>query len=171
MPSHTRRDIMRGLALAGGSLAAGGALAAPAMLNLAEITKEAKVACLYHCDFGDAGRFGQMVGNISNHYSVYNADPFEIELAVIAHGPGVKFFLSALENTPWSGEVVPPELFQRVESLSKSGLRVLLCNITFTKQNLDREAIRKADFIHLVPSGVAAVAALQAKGFAYLKVA
>ncbi|NJM33618.1 MAG: twin-arginine translocation signal domain-containing protein [Rhodomicrobium sp.] len=171
MTDPTRRDVMRTLAIAGGSLAAGSALAAPAMLKLDELKKQANVACLYHCDFGDPGRFNQMLGNISNHYSVYNADPFEIELAIVAHGDGVKFFLSSYENTAWSTEKLPDELFQRTESLSKNGLRVFLCDITFEKRKIDRELIRKADFVHMVPSGVATVADLQGKGFAYLKVA
>jgi intracellular sulfur oxidation DsrE/DsrF family protein len=170
MTSHTRRDIMRGLALAGGTLAAGTALAAPAMMKLDEIAKQAKTACLYHCDFGDPNRFNQMLRNISNHYAVHNADPFEIELAVVAHGQGVKFFLSTLDKTPWAADKIPDDLFARAESLSKNGLRVFLCDITFAILKIDRETIRKADFIHMVPSGVATIAALQGKGFAYLKV-
>jgi intracellular sulfur oxidation DsrE/DsrF family protein len=170
MTDHSRRDIMRALAVAGGSFAAGSALAAPALLKLTDISKQADVACLYHCDFGDPARFSQMLDNISNHYAVYGADPFQIEIVIVAHGAGVKFFLSSLENTPWSGETIPDDVFPRLDGLSKNGLRALLCNITFTKRNLDRENIRKADFIHLVPSGVATVAALQTKGFSYLKV-
>lgn len=170
MTIQTRRDVMRTIALAGGSLAAGAAFAAPDMLKFNNIKKEANVACLYHCDFGDADRFNQMLGNISNHYSVYNADPFEIELVIVAHGSGVKFFLSSFENTPWSNEELPEKHFQRAENLSKNGLRVFLCNITFEKRKIDRELIRKADFLNLVPSGVGAVASLQSKGFAYLKV-
>lgn len=171
MTERTRRELMRGAAIAGASLAAGAAFAAPAKLALNDIKKEANVACLYHCDFGDVSRFNQMLNNISNHYSIYNADPFEIELVIVAHGAGVKFFLSTLENTRWSDETIPEEVFTRVSSLSKNGLRVFLCDITFTKNKLDRETIREADFINLVPSGVATVAALQGKGFAYLKVA
>ncbi len=136
-----------------------------------DIKKEANVACLYHCDFGDVGRFNQMLNNISNHYTVYNADPFEIQLVIVAHSAGVKFFLSTLENTPWSSEKIPDEVFTRVSSLSKNGLRVFLCDITFTKNKLDREKVHAGDFINFVPSGVATVAALQSKGFAYLKVA
>jgi uncharacterized protein len=47
---------------------------------------------------------------------------------------------------------------------------VYLCNITFERQKIDRELAQKADFIKFVPSGVATLAALQTKGFAYIKV-
>ncbi|WP_253665242.1 DsrE family protein [Thermus scotoductus] len=30
---------------------------------------------VYHLDFGDPNRFGQMLTNISNHLSVYDNDP------------------------------------------------------------------------------------------------
>jgi uncharacterized protein len=110
-----------------------------------------------------------MLQNIANHYSVYG-NPLDIQLAIVAHGQGIKFFLDTLEGTSWKDETTVPPMFQRVSDLAKSGLIVYLCNITFERQKLDRERARKADFIKFVPSGVAAVAALQSKGFAYLKV-
>jgi uncharacterized protein len=48
-------------------------------------------------------------------------------------------------------------------------LKVYLCEITFTRLKIDPGKARQADFIRFVPSGVAAVGALQAKGFGYLK--
>jgi len=54
--------------------------------------------------------------------------------------------------------------------LSKFGVDVYLCQITFKRQNIDMAKARKDEFIKFVPSGVASVAELQSKGFAYLKV-
>ena len=140
------------------------------MLQLADLKKEADVACLYHCDFGEPPRFLQMLNNIGNHYSAYGANPFELQLVVVAHSAGVKFFLETLEGTSWRDEAMVPQIFDRIAAQARSGLKVHLCNITFQRLNLDRTKVRKADFISFVPSGVATVAALQAKGFAYLKV-
>ena len=170
MTEKTRRDVMRTIALAGGSLAATTAFAAPAMLKFDDMKKEGGVACLYHCDFADTARFNQMLNNISNHYSVYGGNPFDIQIVIVAHSGGVRFFLKEQENTPWKDKPVPEDVFTRMESLSKNGMRAYLCDITFKRLKLDREKIRQADFIDMVPSGVATVAALQAKGFAYLKV-
>jgi uncharacterized protein len=166
MAELDRRALLGGVVLAGASATAA---VAQTITPLSDIKKEADVACLYHCDFGDPPRFVQMLQNISNHYSVYG-NPLDIQLAVVAHGQGLKFFLETLEGTTWKDEVMVPQIFQRVADLSKSGLKVYLCNITFERLKIDREKARKADFISMVPSGVAAVAALQAKGFAYLKV-
>ncbi|SME99334.1 hypothetical protein SAMN06265365_11497 [Tistlia consotensis] len=172
--SLNRRDLMVGAAAGGLALAAGPAVAgsgaAPRHLGLDQLAKQAEVACLYHCDYGDPKRFAQTLNNINNHYAAYGADPFAIEITLVAHAGGVKFFLADLEGTPWAGESLPPGLFERVEALSKYGFTVRLCETTFRRNKLDPSRARDAEFIAFVPSGVAAVAALQSKGFAYLKV-
>jgi intracellular sulfur oxidation DsrE/DsrF family protein len=63
-----------------------------------------------------------------------------------------------------------PKIFPTIDAQAKNGLKVYLCNITFERQKIDRSKVRKADWIRFVPSGVATVAAMQAAGFAYLKV-
>ncbi|AVO45090.1 DsrE family protein [Phreatobacter cathodiphilus] len=168
MPDIDRRILIGGAALA--TAAATAPAGATPMLQFSDLKKEADVACLYHCDFGDPPRFVQMLTNIGNHFSAYGADPFAIQLVVVAHGAGVKFFLETLEGTSWRDEAMVPQIFDRVALQAKNGLKVHLCDITFQRLNLDRSKVRKADFISFVPSGVATVAALQAKGFAYLKI-
>jgi intracellular sulfur oxidation DsrE/DsrF family protein len=165
----SRRAIVAGAAL-GGAAAVGRAVAAPVHLGLDEIKKEGEVAVLYHCDYGDVARFEQTLNNIANHYSAYNGDPFALQIAIVAHGGGIKFFLDSLEGTQWKDEKLPAELFERANSLSKNGLKVYLCEITFKRNKLDPSRARQADFVSFVPSGVATVAALQTKGFAYVKV-
>ncbi|SFD13579.1 hypothetical protein SAMN05428997_118118 [Bosea sp. CRIB-10] len=173
MSEETQQASRRALMLAAASgvvAAATPVLAAPRQTALADLKKEADVACLYHCDFGEPQRFVQMLQNISNHYSAYGADPFALQLAIVAHGPGVKFFLENLDDTPWREEAMVPKIFERVEDVAKNGLKVHLCEITFSRLKIDKSRARKAEFVGFVPSGVAAVATMQAKGFAYLKV-
>ena len=167
--SATRRSLLIGAA-AGGLAAATSAHAAPQALSMADLKKEGDVACLYHCDYGDNARFAQTLNNISNHYSAYGADPFGLQLVIIAHSASVKYFLSTLEGTPWKDETIDPALFERATALAKNGLKVYLCEITFQRLKLDKTKVKDAAFISFVPSGVATVAALQSKGFAYLKV-
>ena len=69
-----RRHLLGGLAVGGGLLAARAALAKPQEIDIAEIKKDADVACAYHCDFGDPSRIGQMITNINNHLSVCAKD-------------------------------------------------------------------------------------------------
>lgn len=170
MSDMNRRSLIAGMALGGAAIAADRASAAPTHIALDDLKKEGEVAVLYHCDYGDVARFEQTLNNIANHYSAYNGDPFALQVVLIAHGGGIKFFLDNLEGTQWKDEKLPPELFDRARALSKNGLKVYLCEITFNRNKLDPSRARPVDFISFVPSGVATVAALQGKGFSYLKV-
>lgn len=167
MQDVTRRGLIGGLAAAG---LTGAATAAPTMRSLAELKKEADVACVYHCDFGDRDRMLQLLNNVSNHYAVYGGNPFDVQLVIVAHSAGIKFFLDNWEGTPWAKQPYDKTAFDRAESLSKNGLRVYLCEITLKRSSIPLDRIRQSKFIEVVPSGVATVAALQTKGFAYIKV-
>ncbi|MGD9804762.1 MAG: DsrE family protein [Hyphomicrobiaceae bacterium] len=170
MANLTRRSLVGGIAAGGSIVAAAAALAEPKTLGLDALKKDTDIACVYHCDFGDPKRIQQMAVNISNHLSVYGADPFQLKIVVVAHGSGIKPFLTDLEGTPWSGNPMPPEVFQRFVDLAKSGIEVYLCQITFKNNKIDLAKARSDEFIRLVPSGVATIAALQAKGYAYIKI-
>jgi uncharacterized protein len=166
----TRRGIVGALAASGAVAAATGGRADPVAIDLAAVKKETDVACLYHCDFGDPQRFSQMLQNMLNHYSVYEFDTFKLKLLVIAHGAGLKFFLEDLTGTPWEKDKIDPALYQRFVGLTKYGVEAYLCQITYKRLNIDLAKTRHDAFLKFVPSGVAAVAELQSKGFAYLKV-
>ena len=168
---RNRREIVGVLAASGAVLASSQAARGdPAALDLATLKKDTDVACLYHCDFGEPQRFSQMLQNMLNHYSAYDFDTFKLKLVVVAHGAGLKFFLADRTGTPWEKDVIDPELYQRFVGLTKYGAEGFLCQITYKRLNIDPTKTRKDAFLRFVPSGVAAVAELQTKGFAYLKV-
>ncbi|ETN87946.1 DsrE family protein [Thermus sp. PS18] len=164
-----RRFLLR----LGAFLGAGSLLGARANERVAykDFKKETPVAVVYHLDFGDPNRFGQMLTNISNHLSVYDNDPFKIKIVVVAHGAGVQFFLKDLEGTPWASAQYDREaLFSRVKQLAQLGVEYYLCEITFSRNNIPKDKLRPDEFLKWVPSGVGALGELQAKGYAYIKV-
>lgn len=170
MTDVKRRDVLTGLVIAGGALAAQAGTADAQVIDPRTVKKDTDIACLYHCDFGDPARVGQMITNIDNHMSVYDYDPFKVKIVVVAHGQGIKPFLDSFEGTPWSKDTPAPALFERYQNLAKIGVEVYLCQITFKRNKIDPAKARKDGFIKLVPSGVASLAELQAKGFGYVKV-
>ena len=170
MSKTSRRGLLGALAVSGATLAASRLAAAPDKLNMSQLKKDTDVACLYHCDFGDPQRFSQMLTNINNHLSVYEFDTFRVKIVMVVHGAGLKFFLEDLADTPWAKDNIDPELYKRFVGLTKFGVEAYLCEITYTRQKIDMAKTRKDKFLKFVPSGVATVAELQAKGFAYLKV-
>jgi intracellular sulfur oxidation DsrE/DsrF family protein len=167
--STTRRGMIGALAASGASLATA-AIAAPAALDMASIKKETDIACLYHCDFGDPQRFSQLLNNMNNHYSAYEFDSFKLKLVIVAHAAGIKFFLEDRTGTPWENDKIDPEIYQRFVGLTKYGVEAYLCQITYKRLNIDFAKTRKDPFLKFVPSGVATVAELQGKGFAYMKI-
>ena len=168
MPT-TRRGMIGALAASGATLATT-ALAAPAALDMASIKKDTDIACLYHCDFGDPQRFSQLLNNMNNHYSAYEFDSFKLKLVIVAHAAGIKFFLDDLSGTPWENDKIDPEIYKRFVGLTKYGVEAYLCQITYKRLNIDFAKTRKDTFLKFVPSGVATVAELQGKGFAYMKI-
>jgi hypothetical protein len=169
MKAVNRRFMLFWSALAGIG-ASRVAEAAPKKIGLGQFKKEAEINALYHCDFGDPGRFGQMLTNINNFLSVYEFDPFKVKAVIVTHGPGVKYFLTDLVGTPWEKETLDSEITARIEALAKYGVEVYICQITFKRLKIDLAKIREAPYVRLVDSGVASVAELQTKGYAYVKV-
>lgn len=173
MADIDRRGVLASLAVAGGAVVAAATAAnaaQPAVLDMTKVKKESDVACVYHCDFGDPARVGQMITNIDNHLSVYDYDPFKAKIVVVAHGAGIKPFIDNLDGTPWAKDAPAPQLIERFRNLAKLGVEVYLCQITFKRNNIDIAKARTDGFIKLVPSGVATVGELQGKGFGYIKV-
>ena len=168
MPTN-RRHLLGALALSGVALGATRLAAAPATLDLQALAKDTDIACLYHCDFGDPNRFSQMLTNMNNHLSAYGFDTMRVKLVTVVHGAGVKFFLADRTGTPWEKDRIDEALYQRFVGLSKFGVEAYLCRITFQRNTIDLAKARSDSFLKFVPSGVAAVAELQGKGFAYLK--
>jgi intracellular sulfur oxidation DsrE/DsrF family protein len=168
---RNRREIVGVLAASGAVLASSQAARSdPSALDLAACKKDTDVACLYHCDFGDPQRFSQLLTNMNNHLSVYEFDTMRVKLVLVTHGAGVKFFLDDIEGTPWANDKVDPDLYKRFTGLTKFGVEAYLCEITFKRNKIDFSKAKKDSFLKFVPSGVATVAELQGKGFAYLKV-
>lgn len=166
----SRRGFLGAMAVSGATLAASRAAAAPDKLDLSSLKKDTDVACLYHCDFGDPARFGQLLTNMNNHLSVYEFDNMRVKLVIVTHGAGVQFFMDDLEGTPWASNKIDPYLYKRFTGLTKFGVEAYLCEITFKRNKIDMAKAKKDSFLKFVPSGVATVAELQTKGFAYLKV-
>ena len=170
MTDTSRRNFIAALALSGAALGSTRVASAPAQLSLSDIKKDTDIACLYHCDFGDVQRFSQMLTNINNHLSAYEFDPMRVKLVIVTHGAGIKYFLADRAGTPWEKDQIDEDLFKRYVGLTKFGVECYLCEITYKRNNIDLAKTRNDPSLKFVPSGVATVAELQSKGFAYLKV-
>ena len=82
---------------------------------------------------------------MNNHLSVYEFDPMRIKLVIVAHGAGLKFFLEDLSGTAvGEGQDRSATTSTSASSgLSKFGVEVYLCQITYKRQNIDLAKTRK----------------------------
>ena len=169
MDNFTRRAVATAM-VAGAGLAARNATAAPAMLPYADMRRDADAACVYHCDYGDAARFGQTITNMSNHMASVEYNPLALQIVLVAHAAGIKFFLDSRAGTPWQADKLDPDLLKRMHAVAGYGVLVYLCATTFANNNLSPDRAIAAPWVRMVPSGVATVALLQGKGYAYMKI-
>ena len=169
MTGIDRRHVVGGLVTGGAAISAA-AVAAPVEIAIKDLKKQAELACVYHCDFGDVARFSQQLRNINNHLAQYNYNRSKLKVVIVTHAAGIKYFLTDLAGTPWAEERLDPELEKRMKALGEQGVEVFLCKFTFAMLKIDQAKARPDPYIRFVPSGIAAAAGLQAKGFAYLKV-
>lgn len=119
----------------------------------AEASKPAAHRLVIQVSDGDAARWNLAINNLQNVQADVGKDKVDLEL--VAYGPGIGML--KVEST------VGP----RISDLVKSGVRVVACENTMTKQKLT-----KADMlpgIDYVPAGVVELMEKQQQGWAYVR--
>lgn len=115
------------------------------------------VKVVYHLVEG-LPQASRAIGNIRNHLA---AEP-RTRIVVVAHGPGIDFLLDGAQDAqsrPYAAAI---------GELAGRGVDFRVCNNTLQARQIPKEKV--AMEAHVVPSGVAEVAKLQAQqGHAYLR--
>ncbi|MDD2893295.1 MAG: DsrE family protein [Halothiobacillaceae bacterium] len=115
------------------------------------------IKVVYHVNEG-VQQASRAIGNIRNHL---NAAP-GTKIVVVTHGSGIDFLLDGAENA--AGAPFAPS----ISELKSLGVDFRVCNNTLVSRKIDPKSV--VSEASIVPSGVAAVAKLQAReGFVYLK--
>lgn len=136
---------------------------------LAEIYSKQKV--VYHVNFDNPKQQTGALRNVQNHINAVGAE--NLDLRVVMHGHGVSMVLlpEALPSLPKFRHANADQQMQaRVDGLRNQGVTFKVCANTLTGRNVDREdQLYNVDAEDIVPSGVAELAHLQARGFTYIK--
>ena len=141
-------DCLRNVALAGLLLFASGSVLA--------VGTSDNVHVVYHIDEG-LDKAADVLRNVRNHL---NADP-KVKIVVVGHGKGIDFMLDGAEDKNKNPFNVT------IEELAAKGVEFRVCNNTLQSRNIPASKVVSPATI--VPSGVAEIANLQAKGFVYIK--
>jgi len=118
-----------------------------------------KQKVVYHINYKKEKRQFGALRNIQNHINAVGKE--NLDLRVVMHGGGYTLLQRA--NTD-------PNMQSKVVSLKKQGIKFNICANTIRGKKLnyknDLYDVEQAD---IVPSGVAELAHLQAKGYRYIK--
>lgn len=98
----------------------------------------------------------QVMRNVNNHVRAIGKGNIELHLVVFAGG------LTALETSK-------PETVAALENLRAQGVKIAVCNNTLKARNVDWSTLKDVKETDIVPAGVAELAYLQQKGFAYVR--
>lgn len=118
-----------------------------------------KQKVVYHVNYDDPKLQKAALRNIQNHINAVGKE--NLDLRVVMHGKGYTLLKTANDNMDMQSKIV---------NLKKQGVKMQICNNTLRGKKVnyknDLFDVEKAD---IVPSGVAEIADLQAKGFSYVK--
>jgi intracellular sulfur oxidation DsrE/DsrF family protein len=105
----------------------------------------------------DSAITGIALRNVRNHINALGADKVEI---VVTHGKGIDFLLDGWKDG--SGKS-----YETMQDLANQGVKFDVCNNALQALKIDPKTLNLN--ANVVPSGVAAVAELQTKGYLYIK--
>ncbi|GMQ91246.1 MAG: DsrE family protein [Gammaproteobacteria bacterium] len=121
--------------------------------------KYKKQKVVYHINYDNPKRQSGALRNIQNHINAVRAQ--NLDLRVVIHGKGYTMLKHANTDANMAG---------KIDNLKSQGVKFNICNNTLRGKNIDYKKdlhdVHKED---IVPSGVAELAYLQAKGYAYIK--
>ena len=114
---------------------------------------------VYHINYNDEKQLNAALGNAKNHIAAIGKD--KIDMKIVMHGPGVD--LLKIANTDLGVQ-------QKVILLKKDGVDFEVCKNTLVNKKINyKDDLFDVSEKDIVPSGVAEVAILQQKGYAYIK--
>ncbi len=118
-----------------------------------------KQKVVYHLNSDDAKHHMAFMQNIQNHINAVGKE--NLDLRVVMHGPGISLLQNAKANE---------DVKSRVDNLKLQGIHFNVCANTLKgkKVNYKTDMYDVSDK-DIVPSGVAEIAILQGKGYAYVK--
>ncbi len=129
-----------------------------------------KQKVVYHINYDNPKQQAGALNNIQNHINAVGKE--NLEIRVVLHGNGLSLLLDpdSLSKVKMKYANANDNLQSKISGLKDQGINFNVCANTLKGRNISFEDdlydVTKAD---IVPSGVAELAILQGKGFAYIK--
>lgn len=118
-----------------------------------------KQKVVYHVNSDDEKQLKATLGNIQNHINAVGKE--NLDLRVVMHGNGLALLQKANSD---------PDMQSKVINLKKQGIHFNVCANTLKGKKINyKNDLYDVSEQDIVPSGVAEIAALQQKGYTYVK--
>lgn len=134
-------------------------LALGGMVGAAQAAGDAQHKAVYHLNSDDAKHHKAFLNNVQNHINAVGKD--KLDLRVVMHGPGITLMQNARSDE---------DTRSKIDNLKLQGVSFNVCANTLKGKKVnyktDMHDVSEKD---IVPSGVAEIAILQSKGYAYVK--
>ena len=118
-----------------------------------------KQKVVYHINYDNPKRQKGALRNIQNHINAVGKE--KLDLRVVMHGKGVTLMKLANNDANVQSKVI---------NLKKQGIKFNVCNNTLVGKKINyKNDLFDVEQSDIVPSGVAEIAHLQKKGYAYVK--
>lgn len=130
-----------------------------------------KQKVVYHINYDNPKQQAGALRNIQNHINAVGADNMDIK--VVLHGHGLSLLLDP-ESLPklkkFKHANATEQMSAKVDGLKNQGVAFSVCANTVKGRKVDIEHdLYDVDRDDIVPSGVAELSYLQAKGYTYIK--
>ncbi|MCF7992874.1 MAG: DsrE family protein [Thiohalocapsa sp.] len=144
-------------------------LAVAALPAVAEDSGYEKQKVVYHVNYYGAKEETAALRNLQNHINAVGAE--NLEAQVVMHGDGIALLLypDAVEGTKMQEGNANDEMQARIAGLKEQGVEFKICANTLKGRQVELTDLYDADQEDVVPSGVAELSKLQARGFTYIK--
>lgn len=130
-----------------------------------------KQKVVYHINYDNPKKQAGALRNIQNHINAVGAE--NLDLKVVLHGNGLALLLEpdSLEKlTKFKHANANETMTAKIDGLKSQGIEFNVCENTVRGRKVDIDNdLYNVDKKDIVPSGVAEVAYLQAKGYSYVK--
>jgi len=120
--------------------------------------KDDKMKAVYHINSDDPKTLKAALGNVQNHLNAVGKDKADIK--VVMHGNGLAMLQLAKTDE---------DVKTRVDKLKFQGVAFNVCGNTLAARKINKTDLYDVSDKDIVPSGVAEIAILQGKGYAYIK--
>ncbi len=128
-----------------------------------------KQKVVYHVNYYDAKKQAGALRNIQNHINAVGAE--NLDLKVVLHGNGVSMLLEpdAIDGTKMKEANANDQMQAKIAGLKDQGVEFNVCNNTLNGRKVSYDDLYDTSKADIVASGVAELAILQSKGYAYIK--